>query len=445
MNLLKIIFLSLIPTISLSQSIVVIDKNKTTTPLFNDNAPLSLISVLKENLYDLGNYDLEGMSDSLLNTMSVKERSATLKFTPMYHDYVYDEYGEPLTVLNERTGSYEYVFIPPDTTYTSLDDIERIVLNITEGKGLKIDRIESIEFWKRYNGVLCKVLTLNPEILKMQGLKIIRPVSEELQSLWLDKKDPNSFWNQMKVASLKAKSDFERGIEDLEEKSFVMEFFPYAASFPFKGYFGGVPKIVEEQVNQELNYLVVVNRDLNENLPFGFTFGKKLNNNPDYSKKLESQFKEIVSIAIESDYPLIDIDPDSPNFGNALIIVQQDGTMEFVYPEPIISYLWCEYDNILLYAVEEFIVDTNTNEMKTNIVGICFTQKAENGKPEIVSLVRIDDRFLYFFEQYPEEKLNLQEWNNIFNQEIDKSYNTYDLSNPKDVKRLAKRNAKLKN
>lgn len=439
--LIIILFLS---TYSFSQTIVVIDKNKDTAPLFDDVEPLSLISMLKSGLYHLGNFDLIGMNDSLVNTLTIQEKSKILKFAQMYHDYEYDENGEQRTVFNQETGMYDYVFIPPDTIYASLDNIERIVLNLSGGGLSKIHYIESIEFWKKYGGKLHKVLSLNPAILDLQGFKTIRPVAEEIQSFWLNKDDPKSLWNQMKEASLKVKRDYEAGVLS-EENEFLMEFFPYHSDFPFDAYIGGAPRLVEEQVNSELNYLVVLNQDFNAKLPFQFSYGDSLNFQLDYNKKLESKFEEVVSISLISDEPILDMDPDSPNYLSELIIAQPDGTMEFVFPDPIIIYLWCDYNDIELFAVEEFVFDGNTDEMRTKIVGLCFTEKSTTGKPEIISYIQTDGKYSSFFENYPSEKLNELEWNKIFKKEIEKNANTYQLSDPKDIKRLEKRNIKVMN
>jgi len=427
-----------------AQSIVVIDKDKTTAPLFDDTDPLSLIGVLKAGLYDLGNFDLAGMSDSLVGSLSSEEKATTLKFAKMYHDYKYDENGEPLVVYNEASEMYDYVFIPPDTIHTSLDNIERIVLNVADGDGLKIHRTQSIEFWKKYGGKLHKVLSVNATIVDLQGFKIIRPVNDVFQTLWLDKKDPNSMWNQMKSASYRVKSDFEEGVIGEEKKGFVMEFFPIYSAIPFTVFFGGSPKIVEEQIMSEENYLVVVDKDFNENLPFQFTHGDSLFLQEDYKQQLESKFEELRSISIESDLPMIDMDPDSPNFMSELMIENVDGVMEYIYPEPILVYLWCEYNHIQMYAIEEFVFDGNTDEMRTKIVGLCFTQISEIGKPEIISFTKTEEEFNPFFENYPSEKLNNLAWNKILKKEIENASNAYQLSNTKDLKRLKKRNEKLK-
>lgn len=439
-RLFKTLFVLFISVVSFSQSIIVIDKNKTTAPLFDDAQPFSFIAMLKSGLYHLGNFDLMGMSDSLVNTLSVEEKNKTLKFAKMFQDYEFDENGEQKTVFNPETGMYDFVFIPPDTVYASLDNIERIVLNISEDNAEK----KTIEFWKRYGGKLQRVLTLNADVLELQGFKTIRPVKDEKQSFWLNKNDPKSLWNQMRDASLKLKSDFEEGIVDTAENGFLMEFFPRSSIIPLTAYFGGIPSIVESQYVNEVNYLVVLNEDYNARLPFQFTYGDSLNASPDYNAKLEKEFNKVVTINLLSDYPLLDMDPDSPNFGNELIITHPDGTMEYVYPDPILSYLWCDYDNTELYEVEEFVFNENTDEMRTKMVGLCFVKKSSNGKQEIVSFTRTEGQFSSFFEDYPSEKLNELEWNIIFKSEVEKSANTYDLLNPKDVKRLSKRNAKLK-
>lgn len=439
----KIVCFIFVSTISFSQSIVVIDKNKVTESLFDDTKPLSFISMLKSGLYNLGSFVLEGMDDALLNSLSKEEKDETLKFAPMFQDYEIDENGEQLTVFNSETGMYDFVFIPPDTTYASLDNIERIVFNIGDGNLLKVSRIESVEFWKRYGGKLYKVLSLDPTILELQGFKTIRPVQDDIQSQWLDKMDPKSLWNQMREASLKVKSNFDEGIVDIEEKGFVMDFFPYNPDFPFDAYSGGTPVLVEDQIINESNYLVVLNQDFNTNLPFQFSYGDSLSSQLNYHEKLKREFDELNFIQLDSEYPLIDMDPDSPNFLNELMIENSEGIMEYVYPDPVIVYVWCDYNDIQLYAVEEFVFDGRTDEMRTKIVGLCLAKKSMNGKPEIVSSTKVEGQIASFFEDYPSDKLDELDWNIIFKEELEKKANGYDLTNTKDVKRLNKRNSKL--
>ena len=98
----------------------------------------------------------------------------------------------------------------------------------------------------------------------------------------------------------------------------------------------------------------------------------------------------------------------------------EDGTFEFVYEDPLLFYIWLDYNDIQLYAMKEFILEERENSIVSKITGLIFTQKTSNGKPQTISYMPIVGPFESQFFSYPSEKLNELPWYTILRKETER-------------------------
>jgi hypothetical protein len=420
MKTILFIFLIAITTqLAIAQSVVTINKTKKNAALFDDSTPNSLFGILKSSYENLGYFDVKGMSDSLVNSLSLIERSKLYASTTNEIDVMYDENGEEQVFYDSLTGMYELKYRYPDTVYTSLDNIEHIVLNIEEGKGSKFSRINTIEFWRNYNGNMNRVMTISADVLSMKGFKYIEEVNENIQAAWLDKSNAHSLWNKMKIAALETRERQRVMDEESEEKDFHMSFFPPNHDFPF--YFSLMSVATNLKKNpEEITYLQARNYYKTERMPFQFSYGDALSADSNSRLAIESHFTSVKRYWFFSLTERYDEDPDSPNYGEQLVIETEDGSLEYAHEDPELIYVWLEYEDVKLYAVKEFLPAKNDNERVSKIVGLIFTQKTANGKPEIVSYSPTKGIFESDFGAYPINKLYKLPWYSLLRKETKK-------------------------
>jgi len=416
-----IILFACTTSIACAQTKVTINKTNKNAVLFDDSTPNSLFGLLKTSYENLGYFDVEGMSNSLVKTLSGSER-AKLYASSTNDVYIpLDEYGEVQVVYNPHTKTYEEAYVYPDTVFTSLENIERIVLNITEGDGTNFSRIETIEFWRKYNGIFHRVMTISAEVLALNGFKYLEPVPDEIQMAWLDKSNPSGLWNKMKKESLET---FERQKEKNidEEIDFSMNFFPTNYDFFFH-YFVTSSAGELGKDPEKVSYLQARNYFKKDQFPFQLSYGDALYLDSNKRQGIEGKFLSAYPYWIFSDEPLIDGDPNSPYFADPVTKVNNDGTIEYVYPDPILAYAWLDYENVQFFALKKIGLEENDQGMLSRIVGLVCTQKSKTGKPEVVSYLYTDGPFKSYFESYPITKLNDLPWYTMLQKEVENKKN----------------------
>ncbi len=422
-TILFIFLIALTTQLAIAQSVVTINKTKKNAALFEDSTPNSLFGMLKSSYENLGYFDVKGMSDSLVNSLSLIDRSKLYASTTNEIEVMYNENGEEQVFFDSLSGMYELIYRYPDTVYTSLDNIECIVLNIEEGKESKFSRINTIEFWKNYNGTMSRVMTISADVLSMIGFKYIEEVNENIQAAWLDKSNSHSLWNKMKIAALER---FERQkIMDggREEKDFYMSFFPSNYDFPFYFFLMSVPTNLDKNP-EEISYLQARNYYKTERMPFQFSYGDALIADSNSRLAIESHFTNVKRYWFLPLTERYDEDPDSPNYGEQLVIETEDGSLDYAHENPELIYVWLEYKDVKLYAVKEFLPAKNDKERMSKIVGLIFTQKTGNGKPEIVSYSPTEGVFESDFGAYPITKLYKLPWYSLLIKETKRKRNT---------------------
>ena len=408
---------------AIAQTKVTINKNKKNAALFDDSSPNSLFGMMKSSYENLGYFDVEGMDESLVNSLSAIERSKLIASTTNDVYPVYDEFGEDLVVYDSVSRSYEMMYRYPDTVFTSLDNIERIVLNVEEGKGKKFYRIKTLEFWKEYDGELYRVMTISSEIIDFKGFKYIEQVDNEIQNGWLNRADSSSLWNQMKISALET---FERNrVMDggNENKDFSMAFFPTIYDFVFYYFVVSSPSEIGK-IPEETSYLQARNFLKMDYMPFQFSYGDGLVADSNNRLTIEGNFDSVNSHWHYYSEPLYEMDPDAYNFGEPIVIQTEEGILEYVYEDPELFYIWLDYQDIQLFAVKQFNLEENDSGMLSKIIGLVFTQKSQTGKPEIVSYMPIEGIFKSYFESYPVTPLRELPWYKVLRKEAERKRNT---------------------
>lgn len=406
-----------------AQTKVTINKNKKNAALFDDSSPNSLFGMMKSSYENLGYFDVEGMDESLVNSLSAIERSKLIASTTNDVYPMHDEFGSDMVYIDSITGDIEMMYSYPDTVYTSLDNIERMVLNVEDGNGLKFDRINTVEFWKKYDGELHRVMTISSEILDLKGFRYIESVEEEIQEVWLNRADSSSLWNQMKISALET---FERNrVMDggNENKDFSMAFFPTIYDFVFYYFVVSFPSEIGKNP-EETSYLQARNFLKMDYMPFQFSYGDGLVADSNNRLTIEGNFDSVNSHWHYYSEPLYEMDPDAYNFGEPIVIQTEEGILEYVYEDPELFYIWLDYQDIQLFAVKQFNLEENDSGMLSKIIGLVFTQKSQTGKPEIVSYMPIEGLFKSYFESYPITQLRELPWYKVLRKEAKRKRNT---------------------
>lgn len=409
--------------VSDAQTKVTINKNNKNAALFDDSSPNSFFGMMKSSYENLGYFDVKGMDDELVNSLSAAERSKLVASTTNDVYPMHDEFGSDMVYIDSITGDIEMMYSYPDTVYTSLDNIERMVLNVEDGKGPKFDRIKTVEFWKKYDGELHRVMTISSEIVDLKGFRYVESVEEEIQEVWLNRADSSSLWNQMKISALET---FERNrVMDggNENKDFSMAFFPTIYDFVFYYFVVSSPSEIGKSP-EETSYLQARNFLKMDYMPFQFSYGDGLVADSNNRLTIEGNFDSVNSHWHYYSEPLYEMDPDAYNFGEPIVIQIEEGILEYVYEDPELFYIWLDYQDIQLFAVKQFNLEENDSGMLSKIIGLVFTQKSQTGKPEIVSYMPIEGLFKSYFEAYPITQLRELPWYKVLRKEAERKRNT---------------------
>lgn len=419
-SILIFIFSTITP--SWSQQKVTIRKNKKNAALFDEVSPTSMLSLMKNSFENLGYFHLEGMDETLIASLSSHEKSKLIAFSTNDLTPLYNEYGEEMVEYDSVSGSYVLLYAYPDTIYASLDQIEQLVIHVKAGKGSIFGRMERIEFWRKYNGELHRTLSVDADILKFKGFKYVEPVDEGIAQKWTDSLGGNSLWMQMRKAAMET-ADRRGSIDEVDDQhDFWMSFFPTHYDFSFFYFITSSLEKMEKALDEEAQ-LYVRNFYKTDFLPFAFNYGDTLSIDTNMRIPLEQKFTSISSYWNIPTEPIIDGDPDSPNFMEPLIQINDDGTMEFVYEDPILNYVWLEYEPLRFYAVKEISEEEMDQGPVSRIVGLICTQEQANEKPELVSYSPVHVLFQDHFSSYPITRLVDLPWFSVLKKEAERKKN----------------------
>ena len=433
-------FLACVPLFPQAQELAIIDKNDRTAPVFDEGNPMGLMGLLHANRELWGHYELEGMADSLVEALTPQEKSECLRFIPRFLDIEYDEFGEQKVRFNPDLGYDDYVYIAPDTVFTNISGIERIVIRMEQGDFQ--DTLTTLECWKSYNGNLVKVLSMQTDVLHMEGFTLFETVDDATQRALLDKKDASSLWNRLKKEGHDEYQYIREGFFEDERVFLDFHFFPHFNPTQSEFFGKQEPKRLYENYIAERNVLTLTNDKSAAELPFKTSFGEALFQDTNNRVTVEREFNEVVRFAFLSDVPKLDLDPASIYFGTELMVTLPDGSMEYIYEDPIIVYFWVDFEPVQLYLGRQLIENEETGVVRLEPAKLYLAKVMPDGTNELVTTVLVDEKLLPFFSEYPQPTLRELEWHQLLQSEIANPKNRFDLTNPKDIKRLNKRNKK---
>lgn len=422
------IVLTIVLTITVNisaQSYLVIDSSTETSAIFDQEDPRSYMSLLLWNQDYISYFDPVYMQPADLEMLTRKQRFELLKFigqpgtVPLIDDDPESEnFGNHLIVEMEG-GIQSFVYEAPDTTYTDLKGISRIVLEYKDGDSPFIDRVTQVTFCKKYNEKYVPVLRFfDNAILKMDGFQFFSEVdTERLTGAKILREV--SYWKQLED-SAKAAGDSD---------AINLDYFPRSGFSGWNG-FDHLPKVFRESIEMVDLYQCVC--DDSKRFPFDYWYGESLRENQDFLDVIFDDFDSITYSVFQDDLPLIELDPNSPNFGEVMLVEDSLGDFSFVYPAPEPFFKWVDFVPYKSYAIHSLV--SMENGVRSVLEKLIFTAKDESGE----HLVLVHDpteywRNLLINDLSPKENWN--EWYKAYNSALQRG-KKYSRDSEKDRKAM---------
>ncbi len=420
-----------------AQNAVVLENNPDNQSLFDIENPLSLISLVQANSRYLGYMEINGLSDDLAQSLSTDQRAEITHFVgqpgnaPLIdNDPESPNFGENLIHTDATTGQQYFVYAAPDTVKTMLTNIDRIVLTYEDGDGSVLERLETISYWKKINGAYYQVFQVSAQdLLSFDGFSRFIKMGEDLTKK-LTADDPNSMWNVMRNEGLAQLKKYEG--ENFNHYTYDMKhrFLPGdAIRFGFFDWSDGPANMEKWENEREPFFLRSTDEQHNAQFPFGLDLGNGMHKDTTGKAALLAQFDAVYSDYDKPTKPLMEKDPNSPNFGNYKMVVLENGEESFVYPAPKQAIFWMDYSDVQLYIAESFHSEGALT--KSSIDAIYFT-KEMNGTDQVVSVTPMTDALLPYFEEYSPTTLQTLDFHKLLKEAVLDTKSHFDLSKKAD-------------
>lgn len=376
-----------------AQEVIVIDKDEQNKDIFNYDDPYSLVSLVKFNWIEemtpmdsssVAHLKNKGLLDSVYSFEEVYSPSPLLDEDPDSPNF-----GEPLTHEDPETGVISFVYPPVPISYYDVDDITRILLFKGQVQnpvtGEQYSGIKEIGFAKKYEKDKKYTITMKipfSYLMRMDAFKVLVKLPEDVKQELSDRENESSLFNQIKDDRHSRRLKGLTHERDTARKNVIkMDYFDPCFQIMSHGFsrfrlpknnWGGKSK------GYQPNGIAIKH---SFQVPFT-SFDEKI---------LANNFDVIDTVIIDTT-PLIDEDPNSPNFGEPLTKKDEDGNLTFVYPEESFTY-YVDFEPKNAYVLIDFnYMDT---ENKRNFgqlpEQLLFTGATEN-KEHLVFNV-------YFFEE----------------------------------------------
>lgn len=343
--------------LSFGQKITVIDKSKKTAVLFDEENPHSYLSLLNfwRNTQYLGYFEFEGISNQDMGKLTPEQRSSLKKFlgeqsnVPLIDEDINSPtYGEPIIEYDEATDQYSFVYPPVDTTYTDFNGISRIVLEYGSNDGVETEIIKSVTFCKKYNGDFVPVFkTSYSSILSVNGFQYMSKVPDTGADILNDSENKMSFWNLFRDSVSRVSDVYYLDYKWLPSPPYVEWIDQYDHR----------PDAVEDNREADGFSLIYPMDNGAPSLPFDYKLYDLVGGYSSNPEKIEHLFDTVLYEVFENDVPIIDSDPDSPNFGEYLIVTDSLGQLNLLYPPADTIIYWLEFQPI--YFVMNSLVEEN--------------------------------------------------------------------------------------
>ncbi|GAB5418856.1 MAG: hypothetical protein Crog4KO_01630 [Crocinitomicaceae bacterium] len=420
-----------------AQNAVVLENTPDNQSLFDAEDPLSFISLVQANSRYLGYMELDGMSEELIQSLSSDQKAEITHFTgkpgtvPIIDDNPDSpRFGDYLLYTNPDTGQQSFVYAAPDTVKTMLTNIDRIVLTYEDGDGSVWERLETISYWNKFNGAYHEVFQVNAQdLLSFDGFSRYIKLDDDLTRK-LTASDPNSLWNVMREEGLSQLEQYEG--QDFNHYSYDMKhrFFPGdAIRFGFFDWSKGPANLDAWEKDREIFYSRLNDEQHNAQFPFGLDLGNGMYRDTTGKAEMLALFDAVYSDYEKPSEPLIERDPNSPNFGNYKIQTLENGEESFVYPIPKQAFFWIDYSNVQIYVAESYYSEGNAIESSLN--AIYYTMDV-NGTDEVISVVPMKDAFLPYFEEHESTSIQNLDFYQLLKERVADTNSHFDLNDKTD-------------
>lgn len=410
-----------------AQNYIVVDADKNTSQIFNYDDPQSYVSLLLWNRNYIGYLDPVYMQEVDVQKLTKNQRSELIEFIgqpgtiPLIDDDPESEnFGNYLLVTLEG-GMQAFVYDAPDTMYTDLKGISRIILEYNEGDAPLVDRVTQVTFCKKYDEKYVPVLRFfDNSILKMKGFQFFSEV--ETENLVSDKKMPEaSYWQQLEDSVRRAGENY----------SINLDYFPYTSVFSLWTGLDHVPDSYKE--SNEMNDIYHNVYDDLERFTFDYWYGESLLNNYNFLEVILHDFDSVSYGLYQDDMPLIETDPDSPNFGEVMLVEDSLGDFSFVYADPEPFFKWVDFAPYKSYSIYSIV--STENGLESVLEKLIFTTKDESGE----HLVLVHDPTEYWRNLVRKDLAPHKDWNEWY-----KAYSSA-LQNGKKYSRDSEKDRKAMN
>ena len=401
----------------LAQGRVVIDRDAKTEQIFDESQPYSLLSLLKLNAWYYGFDDLKGVDIAVYNGLQPDEKAQFLcykgpeKDVPLLdEDPNSPDFGKEL-IREMPDGLLYFVYPDRDSVLIQISGVDRIVFTVNEGSGSVYERLNQIQLWKQFSTGMHCVLQMNAaRIMSFHEMNAFERLSPEWTEKIMGTKEQPSLWTVLRDTTLANYAHYKAQSVDSIYDGWMMnnahDLFPspLSASFLTPPFF--YLHTSAEQFDQTLNPYY----DWNAIFPVSFQLLEEI---WDYSTIPNAHFHYFDSVYYlyeQSSIPLVDEDPDSPNYGMEKL-VEIDGLYYYLYGAPEIKYFFADYEPVI-FVSKQIRCDSlnNCQLVPTNLI---FCIDLGEDRMEIVSLFSLDlddptkgrAHFKRYLEGFPVENL----------------------------------------
>lgn len=325
-----------------SQELIVIDKNAETDLLFDASNPHSLIGLINaKNKYFIRKAT-DGIQESDITRLGLKEEELEQIIGMPGTIPIVDEdpnspnFGENLIYTHPVFGYQSFLYDPPDTIYFTTQYVNRILVEIDTSFFKK--PVSTIVLAIHKNDATIPVLTIKGlDLFSLNGFSFVRDFSPE-ETKSLSSMDSNSYFGRAKKLS-----QLEFGLSGLD-------FFPENDSFIQFNY---NTRLFSYAPNLNWDYRFYGWEDIQEG----------------FEDTIHQFFNSAIVKHFEGTVPLINDDPNSPNFGQNLVLYDSiSGIYSFVYDPSYYLLFWLDFEPTFI-AFEQIEIN-DRNEMVSKITSM---------------------------------------------------------------------------
>ncbi|MDG1427837.1 MAG: hypothetical protein P8P87_03050 [Crocinitomicaceae bacterium] len=379
-----LLIIALLFTISTawSQELVIIDKNKTTKLLFDQSNPRSCMSLLKLNAGTLGAYEIEGADLNFYNQLDDSLSSLFLRYEgPMQDVPLVDEFGNN-KIETLPDGSQSFVYAPADSAFICFEDIDRLVFILKAGDGKPYDRINQLQLWKKFNGELQRVMTIDAQhLMTFEDVNIVAPLSMQDYDHVMGADLKPSLWKTMRDSTLIQLEWYQDRSENGVFRGYTGNSVHTVFPSSWTNYYMGSSRYLDSMYQAESDFFHAY-FDYDNIYPFSRSFADSISYNLVDHNEILKHFNDVHSIKVQGDIPLID------PYGDNIVRENEYGEIEFVYEPPTTDYFFLDYEPTIFLSRQ--IIQDSAKQWVTTPTSLIFCLPNKEGKPRLVSTFQFD-------------------------------------------------------